>query len=129
MSLTAERKEKLLRAAKALATALGHELPDVLPALHKIIHRLSHTRHSEDFCSVNWYGTHHVFTAAQSAVVRVLWRAWEMGVPDVRQETLLVAAQSEAERVADVFKRHTAWGTMIQSAAKGTFRLAPPPAK
>src|SRR5262249_18013283 len=34
-------------------------------------------RHSCDFSCVHWYGTDYHFTAAQAAIMAILWREWE----------------------------------------------------
>ncbi|GMU37709.1 MAG: hypothetical protein EDS66_12215 [Planctomycetota bacterium] len=86
-------------------------------------------RHSPDFRSVHWDGVDYAFTANQAAIVKQLWEAYENGTPDVGGDTLLVNAESDTRRMADVFKKHSAWGTMIvEGSTKGTYRLAPDPA-
>ena len=82
-------------------------------------------RHGPGFGCAWWFGTYYTFTAAQARVVAVLWAAWENGTPDVRQELLLEAAGSEGGRLAHVFRRHPAWGSLIvPGPSKGLFRLA-----
>lgn len=84
-------------------------------------------RHGPDFSSVWWYGTYHTFSGTQAHVVKALWSAWLNGTPDVRQETLLSAAETERDRLAHVFRDHPAWGTMIvPGPLKGLFRLTRP---
>lgn len=86
-------------------------------------------RHSSDFRSVQWHGVDYTFTATQAAIVKQLWEAYENGTPDVGGDTLLVNAESDTRRMADVFKKHPAWGSMIvEGSTKGTYRLAPDPA-
>lgn len=101
---------------------------EIARALRDLIERTLPCRHSVDFASVIWFGTSYAFTGSQARVVALLWRAWLDGVPNLRQETLLDAAGSVSGRLANLFKGHPAWGTMIvPGAAKGTFRLADPP--
>jgi hypothetical protein len=89
-------------------------------------------RHSPDFRSVHWFGTDYAFTAAQAAVVAVLWQAWENGTPDVGHRYLLDTAKLNNDRLLDVFKEkgrnHPAWGSMIRSGvgSRGSARLYPP---
>ena len=91
----------------------------------QLLPRLAPQRHSIDFACVHWEGTHYSFTATQARIVRVLWGAWEERVPEVRQETLLESVGSESRNVADLFKGHLAWGTLIVAGdSKGSFRLA-----
>ncbi len=85
---------------------------------------------SADFRSVNWFGNDYTFTALQAKVVSLLWDGWVDGVPDMGEATILTEAESESKKLLDVFrsgdKRHPAWGTMIQSKTKGTYRLQEP---
>jgi hypothetical protein len=88
-------------------------------------------RHSEDFCSVVWFGTEYRFTKTQAACIRVLWEAWENKTPTLSEETILAKAGSQGSRLRDVFKSkkdgpHMAWGTMIVEAGKGRFQLQEP---
>ncbi len=88
--------------------------------------------HSEHFDSVNWFGNEHRFTVKQAAAVRVLWEAWEAGKPAVVGSELIDAAESEGDRVRDIFKSgsqlNPAWGTMIKKVprSKNHFQLSPP---
>lgn len=88
--------------------------------------------HSDDFRSVNWYGTEYTFTSSQAACVKVLWEHWERKTPEVSQHTVLTVADISGERLDNVFrnskgKQHSAWGTMIvRGTSKGTFRLNRP---
>lgn len=85
-------------------------------------------RHSPDFRCVNWFGTNYTFTPLQAAIVKQLWEAWESGVPDVGGATLIENAGDDVEvnRVDQVFRNKPAWGTMIISTSKGTYRLCAP---
>jgi hypothetical protein len=81
-------------------------------------------RHSPDFRSVHWKGQDYIFSPAQAAVIACLWEAWEDGMPDLGQETILEKAGSESNRLRDVFKDHPAWGVVIVSRGKGIFGLS-----
>ncbi len=83
-------------------------------------------RHGPDFRSVNWFGTVYTFTPTQAAIVQVLWQAWEGGTPDVGGEHLLERSGSDHDRVDALFRSHPAWGAMIVSQVKGSYRLTPP---
>ena len=90
-----------------------------------------HAQHSDDYRSVDWFGQFYQFSPTQGAIVAILWRHWENGVPEVSQDYLLEAVGSEANRLTDLFRggrgRHPAWGTMIQpGSTRGTYRLVPP---
>jgi hypothetical protein len=96
-------------------------------------------RHSEDFRSVHWYGMDFTFTALQAASVRILWEAWDRGVPDLAQGTILARARGDDDMVQDerlsvlfsqrrkgIRQKHPAWGTMIvPGSTRGSFRLKP----
>jgi hypothetical protein len=116
------RPDPLAAAALAEVRAVRAELAAYLD--QKQTPQLPDARHSPDFRSVHWYGKDYAFTASQAACVRVLWAAWETRTPDVGQETILVEAGAESKRLSHIFKRHPAWGTMIQPGrTKGAFRL------
>lgn len=82
-------------------------------------------RHTADFRSVWWAGVGYFFTAAQAAVVELLWNAWDNGMPELGQHYLLTETNSHCRRLCHIFKDHPAWGTMIIPGvgSKGTFRL------
>jgi hypothetical protein len=92
-------------------------------------------RHSEDFRSVHWYGKDYGFTPTQAACLKVLWRNWENGTPEVGEDTILTDPEvdAEAKRIIDVFRDrksptgyHSAWNTMIvPGSTKGAYRLLP----
>lgn len=86
-------------------------------------------RHSLDYRSVHWFGTDFTFTPTQAACIKVLWEAWENKTPEVGQQAILVSAEvdSESERLADLFKNHSAWKTMIiPGSTRGAFSLSDP---
>jgi hypothetical protein len=92
-------------------------------------------RHSDDFRSVHWYGADYTFTPSQAACVKVLWRNWDNGTPEVGEDTVLtdVEVDAQAKRLIDLFRDrksesryHLAWGTMIVQGRKGAYRLNPP---
>lgn len=74
-------------------------------------------RHSVDFRSVHWFGTHYTFTAMQAAVVGMLWQASAQDTTDVGDVQLLKVAGSDQRRLVNMFKvkgkSHPAWGVMI----------------
>ena len=81
--------------------------------------------HSPDFRSVLWNGNLHSFTDRQAAVVKSLWEAWQLGTPEMSQASLLEINESTAERLRDLFRSSSAWGTMIVAGErKGAYRLA-----
>jgi len=84
---------------------------------------------STDFRSVRWFGEVYSFTANQAPVVKLLFEHWELGAPDVGDDTLLSAVDLEAPpaRLAVLFRKHPAWGTMIvPGGTKGTRQLRGP---
>jgi hypothetical protein len=83
--------------------------------------------HSPDFRSLSWFGTEYFLTEKQSKVVKALWEAREKGSPDVAQDLLLRACDSDGVRLVDLFRRSPAWGTIIVSCRRGAYRLPDPP--
>jgi len=88
--------------------------------------------HSDDFRSVNWFGTVYTFNRSQADCVRLLWENWEKGKLSVHQRVFGDALEvaNDNYRLRDTFRpkkiAHRAWGSMIQRAGKGTFRLVEP---
>lgn len=87
-------------------------------------------RHSDDFRSVHWYGADYQFSPTQAAAIRSLWEAWENDTPDVGNDTLMTATESErGTRLRDLFRNHPAWGELIVgtgTSGNRTFRLQVP---
>jgi len=84
-------------------------------------------RHSDDYRFVHWFGADYKFSPVQAVVVKVLWLAWENGLPEVGGETLLEDAGSESDRVRDLFRKNAAWNKMIvPGESKGSLRLSEP---
>jgi hypothetical protein len=83
-------------------------------------------RYDGDFSNVKWGETAFVFSKKQRRVVGALVAAWrEHG--EVHQAGLLDAADSDSQRLRDLFRDHPAWGTMIIPGDEvGTYRLACP---
>jgi hypothetical protein len=79
--------------------------------------------HSGDFRSAVWKGTPYTFTPTQAAVVRQLWRAWEVGAPAMGQDALLEGAESESRSLSDLFRTNPALGTMIVESGNRTYQL------
>jgi hypothetical protein len=104
----------------------GCELLSEADSLTTPAKRQRSTEHSDDFRSVKWYSVPYSFTALQAACVRVLWENDERGTPEVGEQTILEAAESQQNRLDHVFDKgkHAAWGTMIvPGKTKGSFRL------
>ena len=113
---------------KVWVEGLPHPLALPVPVPWREQEQRPRARHSIDFRSVNWYGTHYSFTGTQAPCVRLLWQAMEDDVHELGQEALLEAAGSEAARLSDVFKDSPAWNTrIIPGNCRGTYRLAEPP--
>ncbi len=109
---------------RELLTAVAEAHPDLIGDVASLLKRLSPRRHGPGFSSVLWDGTHYTFSAAQSKIVAVLWRAHQRRTPEVRQELLLEAAGSESAHLRDLFRDHAGWAVLIvPGIAKGTFRL------
>lgn len=112
------------RTARWSAAEMTAELADIRRQLDD----QQMARHSEDFCSVHWFGCDYTFSGTQAAAVKVMWSAWENGTPDLLGETILRAAESQSDYLSDLFKHHEAWGGMIVAnpSVKGAYRLHAP---
>lgn len=103
----------------------------------------SDTNHSEDFTSVNWFGSKYTFDAGQQAkAVGLLWAEFEKGEHGLAERTIgeQIGSNSNNYRLAHTFRiknkrkgrgqpgflPHPAWGAMIQKAGSGVYRLARP---
>lgn len=105
---------KVPEAAHPPQPTLAHESPPSLPA----------RRASPDFRSIHWDGHPYKFTELQAAVVKVLWEAWESGLPELAQETLRTAAHVDTDRLSELFRKNIAWGKVIfEGSTQGTLRL------
>jgi hypothetical protein len=91
------------------------------------LERTNTVTHSPDFRSLYWFGTEYFLTEKQSKVVKALWEARQKGSPDVAQEILLRACNSDGVRLVDLFRRSPAWGNIVVSCRRGAYRLPDPP--
>ncbi|MBN2447727.1 MAG: hypothetical protein JXO22_13420 [Phycisphaerae bacterium] len=85
--------------------------------------------HNADFTMVNWYGTeYHFALGVQSSAVQALWAEWEKTGLGLHQDTIRDAVDAERDtfRMDKAFRNHPAFGTMIQAAGDGRYRLVPP---
>ena len=82
---------------------------------------------SEDFHSAIWFGDNYVFGHDEAECLRILFRNWEKGTPEVSDPYVLGKALIPERRFADVFKNNPAWNKMIvEGSKKGTHRLISP---
>lgn len=80
--------------------------------------------HSADFREVRWPGLGDFApTPKQALVVARLWRAREEGEGPVGQRELLQAADSDCDRLVDLFKGSPSWGRLVVPLKDGTYRL------
>jgi hypothetical protein len=85
--------------------------------------------HSADFTFVNWFGTKYTFAlGVQASAVRALWEEWENSGLGLHQETVRNAIDAERDnfRMDTTFRKHPAFGTMIQRCGDGRYKLNPP---
>jgi hypothetical protein len=97
--------------------------------------------HSADFTFVNWFGSEYRFTPGQQAeAIKHLWGEFEKGGLGLAERTIgeLIGSNSDDYRLTHTFRSkskangskqsaitpHPAWGTMIQKAGPGIYRLA-----
>lgn len=92
---------------------------------------LPEVTHSPDFRSVRWFGETYSFTERQAPMVKVLFNAWKLGVPDVGKETLLRAIDHAfpPSRLDNQFRGNSAWKSLIvPGATRGTYCFREPQA-
>lgn len=81
--------------------------------------------HSPDYRTVVWRGRSFQFSPSKAIVVQALHEANLAGMPDVAGADLIERAESNSNRMSDLFRDDPAWNTLIISGiAKGTYRLA-----
>lgn len=78
-----------------------------------------------DFRILEFEGETYRFGSVQSAILRVLHKAVLDGEPWQNGKRLLHAAGSESFTISNVFKHKPIWKQLIQSDARGHYRLAP----
>lgn len=103
---------------------------------------------SDDYVTMQWGTTQHVFNIRQAACICVMWKAFENGTPFQSQDYIVVNAREiykettgvdsnelqgleRNSRMRDVFKispkkTHDAWGTMIVKKGPNSFGIQPP---
>ena len=84
--------------------------------------------HSTDFTFANWFGTEYTFALGlQSSAVKALWDEWESSGLGLHQNTIRNAVDPERDnfRMDSAFRKHPAFGTMIQRCGDGKFKLNP----
>jgi hypothetical protein len=84
--------------------------------------------HNADFTMVKWGDTeYHFALGVQSSAVRALWGEWERTGLGLHQETIREAIDAERDsfRMDTAFRKHPAFGTMIQRCGDGRYKLAP----
>jgi hypothetical protein len=101
--------------------------PDQVPEIEVELLTFHKPVHSPDFHSVNWFGTVHVFSKLQADIVRILWENWENGTPAVGLDYIKTHSGSDSDKLASLFKKHSAWKTMIVERGKGVYALQEPP--
>lgn len=125
-----ERRDgRPIRVRSIASDAVTAGLDDPQPA-HVVHPPRPLSAHSPDFATVRWNGREYMLTPKQRAVVAVLWRAREDGVPFVSGDLLLEEADSVGTRLTDLFRRSPAWGELVcrgvlHGGPVGTFCLPP----
>lgn len=117
---------RLCQMVREVAALIAVRHPDLLHHATTILNRVLPCKAGPGFASVRWYGKRYTFSGGQARVVEALWRAWEDGTLDVRQEYLveLSGASGDNPRLVDVFKDNKAWKKLIITGeCRGTYRL------
>ena len=137
-------REAITASAKRTATpiapppAIGvpiprnHRRPKPKPKRERTADTALMPAHSDDFTSVNWFGTNYEFDIGnQAKAIALLWTEYEKGGLGLHEKTIgeKIGSSSNRFRLCHVFRDVPAWGKMIQSVEgkRGQFKLAPPP--
>jgi hypothetical protein len=84
-------------------------------------------RHGPDYRDCTWNGERFTLTTTQAACVQTLWEERDKGTLELSQQYILEKSGAESQQLKDVFKKSTAWGTMIvRGSTQGSFRLSEP---
>jgi hypothetical protein len=84
--------------------------------------------HNADFTMVNWFGEEYTFALGlQSSALKALWEEWEKTGLGLHQDTIRnsIDAERDSFRMDTAFRKHPAFGTMIQKIGDGKYKLAP----
>jgi hypothetical protein len=90
------------------------------------------TTHNADFTMVNWFGEEYTFALGlQSSALKALWEEWEKTGLGLHQDTIRnsIDAERDSFRMDTAFRKHPAFGTMIQKIGDGKYKLAPLPGR
>jgi CheY-like chemotaxis protein len=123
--------DKLGGNADDLRAKLTKFLPDLRVRTPTFARTGSGFDQRDEYRSVNWCGQHFDFTPGQAAVVKLLHERLRAGHPDMPQglifETLRESglnSDNDSKRLRDLFRKHSAWGTLIvKGQRRDTFRL------
>jgi hypothetical protein len=80
--------------------------------------------YSHDFRSIRWRGRSFKLSKRQADVVRLLYRAYENGIPEMSDRVICAELQTPGSRLRDTFRKSKAWGTLILKGSRpGMHRL------
>ena len=87
--------------------------------------RATEFTHSPDFRSVSLAGQQFLLTGSQAKVIKVLYRGWESGNPDLSHEEVMKQAELlNTSRLRDIFRSsRKEREALIVRRRKGTLRL------
>ena len=83
--------------------------------------------HGPDFKCVIFYGIEHSLSSTEALVIKILWKAYENGTPDVGQHYIInevCGSESKIKYLRDVFAKKSIYKAIVKSGnRKGTVRL------
>jgi hypothetical protein len=94
-----------------------------------VIPRQPSASHSEDFTTVDWFGTAYVFDdGLQAKAVECLWSEYEKGGHGLSEKSIgeRIGSASSNYRLGSTFRNHPAWNSMIVKVRQGVYRLKRP---
>jgi hypothetical protein len=119
----------LARDMRVWASQLGAGTAGVkMTAQQDVTSREKKATHNADFTMVNWFGEEYTFALGlQSSALKALWEEWEKTGLGLHQDTIRnsIDAERDSFRMDTAFRKHPAFGTMIQKIGDGKYKLAP----
>ena|SRR2546425_3441635 len=75
-------------------------------------------QYSDDFRDIEWQGRSFFLSPRQADVVRLLYRAYEHGTPQLSDSFICKELHTPSSRLRDTFRKSKAWGTLIVNGSR-----------
>jgi hypothetical protein len=78
--------------------------------------------YSDNFRYIRWQGYSFTLSNRQADVVRILYRSYENGIPEVPDKDICKELGTSESRLRDTFRKSKVWGTLIVKGTKPGMR-------